>query len=127
MTYNLYSNDITNYEVNNNNHNNHNTIEHFESILSKLNRNKNNKNNNKNKSKSKNNKTNKNKSITFDELISNSEKFAKEKDNLESITDALEKYKKIFKSNKFKNNSQSTAESFEKFGFYKEKLFELFK
>ena len=29
--------------------------------------------------------------------------------------------------NKFKNNSQSTAESFEKFGFYKDKLFDLFK
>jgi len=124
MTYNLYSNDINYYEVNN--HNNHNNIEHFESILSKLNRNNNNKYN-KHNNKNNKNKTKKNKSISFDELISNSEKFAKEKDNLESITDALEKYKKIFKSNKFKNNSQSTAESFEKFGFYKEKLFELFK
>jgi hypothetical protein len=122
MTYKLYNNDIHNYGGKHNN--NHNTIEHFGSILSKLNKN--------NKNDTKNNKTNKNnyksnKSITFDELISNSEKFAKEKDNLESITDALAKYKKIFKSNKFKNNSQSTAESFEKFGFYKEKLFELFK
>jgi hypothetical protein len=127
MTYKLYCKDLNNYEVNNNN------VEHFESILSKLKTNKHtNTNNNKNKNNKNNNKNNKNnmknkKNITFDELITKSEKFAKEKDNLESITDALAKYKKIFKSDKFKNNSQSTAESFEKFGFYKEKLFELFK
>ena len=125
ITYKLYSNDMTNT--------NSNSIENFESILTKLktnnkkNNNNNNTNNNNNNNKTKNNKTNKNKSITFDEIISKSEKFSKEKDNLESITDALAKYKKIFKSNKFKNNSQSTAESFEKFGFYKDKLFDLFK
>jgi hypothetical protein len=128
ITYKLYSNDTHNH-----NHNHNNTIENFESILSKLKTNKKNSNNTKNKSNNKsNNKTknnnNKNKKeITFDEIITNSEKFSKEKDNLESITDALAKYKKIFKSNKFKNNSQSTAESFEKFGFYKDKLFDLFK
>ncbi len=126
ITYKLYYNDIHNYGLSNNNN-----IENFESILYKLktNNKKNNKNNNNNKNnknnKNKNNKNNK--SITFDELITKSEKFSKEKDNLESITDALTKYKKIFKSNKFKNNSQTTAESFEKFGFYKEKLFDLFK
>ena len=119
ITYKLYSDDKDNYDINNNYN-----IEHFESILSKLNKNKN-KNNNKNNNTNNKNKNNKN--ITFDDLLTKSEKFSKEKDNLESITDALEKYKKKFKSNKFKNNSKSTAESFEKFALYKDKLFELFK
>jgi len=123
IAYKLNSNDICSSKIHDIDNNNY--IENFESILSKLNtKNKTNKKNNNNNN---NNNNKKNKSISFDELISNSEKFSKEKDNLESITDALDKYKKIFNSKKFKNNSKSTAESFEKFKFYKDKFFELFK
>ena len=37
------------------------------------------------------------------------------------------KYNNSFKKEKYKNNSKSTAYSFEKFAFYKEKFFEIFK
>jgi hypothetical protein len=36
-------------------------------------------------------------------------------------------YNKSFTKEKFKNNSNNTSESFEKFALYKEKFFELFK
>ena len=119
-----------NYDDNYDNDNDNDNIEHFESILSKLKTTKNNnKNNNKNsKNNNKNNSTKKNKKgISFNELINNSEKLTQEKANVESITDALEKYKKIFKSPKFKNNSKTTAESFEKFALYKKHFLDLFK
>ena len=128
ITYKLYnddSNDDSNNDSNHDNTINNNYIENFESVLSKLKKKNNNNNDTKKKNKNKNNNTKK--SVTFDEMVSKSEKFAKEKDDLESITDALSKYKKVFNAKKFKNDSKSTAESFEKFHFYKEKLFELFK
>ena len=39
----------------------------------------------------------------------------------------LIKYYRSFNKEKFKNNSKSTSESFEKYSLYKEKFFELFK
>ena len=39
----------------------------------------------------------------------------------------LADYKESFNKEKFKNNSKNTAESFEKFAFYKEQFFNIFK
>jgi hypothetical protein len=99
----------------------YNTMEHF-GILKNLKSKKKSKNNFKNIPKTKNTKDD----ISFDELVKSSENFSKEKDKLSNITDSILNYKNSFKHSKFKNNSASTAEAFEKFGLYKEKFLEIF-
>ena len=63
---------------------------------------------------------------TFDDLLNETEFMDPERLSLESMQKDLANYSNSFKKEKFKNNSKSTAESFEKFGFYKEKFFEIF-
>jgi len=104
---------------------NDNNIENFESILSNLKKNSNKKSNKNSDNNSDNN--SKKKNITFDELMKNSEEFSKKKDKLQNFSESIFNYKNSFKSDKFKNNSKNTAESFEKFALYKEKFFDIFK
>jgi len=63
---------------------------------------------------------------TFDDLLNETEFMDPERLSLESMQKDLANYSNSFKKEKFKNNSKSTAESFEKFKFYKEKFFEIF-
>jgi len=64
---------------------------------------------------------------TFDDLINASEKINPDKYTLENIRKTVADYSNSFKKEKFKNDSKSTAEAFEKFSLYKEKFFEIFK
>jgi len=124
IVYNLYKNDINN-----------NNVEHF-GILDKL--------NNKNRKRTKENyEDNDNKSIlkypkairslktksgsTFEDILRDSESIDPDKFSYESMKKELIKYYRSFNKEKFKNNSKSTSESFEKYSLYKEKFFELFK
>ncbi len=59
--------------------------------------------------------------------MKHSEEFSKKTDKLESFSETIFNYKNSFKKEKFKNNSKNTAEAFEKFAFYKEKFFDIFK
>ena len=134
IIYKLYKNDKT-YK---------NNIEHF-GILNNLNNKKKNKKNN-NKKNNNNNNNNNNNDIdtlslkqkisklkskktgaTFEDLLKATEDMNPEKLSLSNMKEEFYKYNNSFKKEKFKNNSKSTAESFEKFAFYKEKFFEIFK
>jgi len=63
---------------------------------------------------------------TFEDLLNETEQMNPEKYSLANIHKSLSDYSKSFKKEKFNNNSKNTAESFEKFAFYKEKFFEIF-
>ena len=108
------------YKYNKNNYDNY--IENF-SVLKKLKKKKSKLNFENILESTKNNE----KDITFDELIKHSEDFKKRKDSTPNFADSIIKYKNSFNNKKFKNNSQDTAESFEKFYLYKDKFFEIFK
>jgi hypothetical protein len=64
--------------------------------------------------------------ITFEELLKASEEIDPKKISISNMKKEISDYNDSFKKEKFKNNSQSTAEAFEKFGLYKEKFFEIF-
>jgi hypothetical protein len=64
---------------------------------------------------------------TFDDLFKATENMDPDKLSFENMKNELIKYNNSFRKEKFKNNSKSTAESFEKFQLYKEKFFEIFK
>ena len=63
---------------------------------------------------------------TFEDLLNATEKMDPDKYSLANMQKSLSDYSKSFKKEKFNNNSKNTAESFEKFAFYKEKFFEIF-
>ena len=107
------------YKLYYNDSQNNNYIEHFESILHKI--------KSKKIKKKVSNIFQNNENTTLDDLIEKSEKFTKKKDEYNLSIDSLMKYKDSFNHPKFKNNSKNTAESFEKFAFYKAKFLELFK
>ena len=99
-------------------------IEHF-GVLEKM--------KNINKKKKTNQKTAKfsniksNKTTTFDDIISITETIDPKKYSIDNMYKNLSDYKASFNKEKFKNDSKSTAESFEKFAFYKEQFFNIFK
>ena len=121
------------------------SIENFDSILKDLNKNSKKKkknNSNSNSSDSSNDSDNrltldfkqsvkklksKKTGTTFDDLFKATENMEPEKLSVENMQKELTRYNNSFKKEKFKNNSNSTAEAFEKFGLYKEKFFEIFK
>lgn len=106
---------------------NHNNIESF-SVINKLNNISKKRNNNKNKNKDNKNKNNKESTKnSIDELIKKTESIDPNSFTFEKLKEDIVKYSNSFKKDKFKNNSKNTAESFEKFALYKEKLFEIFK
>ena len=98
-------------------------IEHFGVLEKMKNINKKKKTNQKDKfSNIKSNKT-----TTFDDIISITENIDSNKYSIDNMYKNLSDYKASFNKEKFKNNSKSTAESFEKFAFYKEQFFNIFK
>ena len=140
IIYNLYKNDYDNNNKNENENQNESEtfLEHF-GILDKIKKNKkkSNKNNNKKENytdtpdMSKYHKTvralkSKN-GATFEDLLKAGEAIDTSKLSIEAMKNELYLYNKSFSKEKFKNNSQNTRESFEKFALYKEKFFELFK
>ena len=92
-------------------------IEPFESksILNKL---KNN-NNDTNKTKLK-------KRVTFDDLLTKSEKFDTEKYTVSNIKNNFFTYVESFSKDKFTNITGSPTETLEKFSYFKDKFFEIF-
>lgn len=101
-------------------------IEHFDSLLNKL------------KSKDKTNdlsnfekqgdKTKLKKSkTTFEDLIKEAEDIDPEKYSIYNIKKDFFKYINSFNKDKFKNVTGTTTESLEKFSFFKDKFFEIFK
>ena len=133
IVYNLYINNNENINT-----------ENFESVLKGLNNKKNSKNNNSSDSKKDNNDDfekikklkikkklsslkSKTTGTSFDDVFKATENMDPDRLSLLSINADLSKYYNSFKKEKFKNNSKNTAESFEKFGLYKEKFFEIFK
>ena len=111
------------YNKDNNRNNGNNILEHF-GILEKM----------KNISKQKKNKQKKdkfsnitsNKKATFDDIIKASENMDPDKISINNIFSNISEYKQSFDKAKFKNNSKTTAEAFEKFGLYKEQFFNIF-
>jgi len=108
-------------------------IEHFQSILKKLKTTSNNSerfdNVNVNVSSSKDNKRKlKIKSkLTFDDLVRETEDIDPSKYTISSLKNGLFSYVNSFKKEKFKNTTGTTTEALEKFDYFKEKFFEIFK
>ena len=99
-------------------------IEHF-GVLEKMKNITKKKNTNQKKAKFSNIKSNK--TTTFDDIISITETIDPKKYSIDNMYKNLSDYKASFNKEKFKNDSKSTAESFEKFAFYKEQFFNIFK
>ena len=127
--YNIYKNKYANANENTNeNENTYANIEQFESILNKL------KNPSKKSSlntsilKKNSNKLKNNKSVTFDELIKDAEDIDPSKYSVTNIKNSFVTYLNSFSKDKdkFKNVSGTTTESLEKFGYFKDKFFDIF-
>ena len=103
-----------------------NQIENFESVLNKL------------KSKEKFNDTSsfkkqgnkaklKKNKVTFEDLLKQTENMHPENYSVSNIKNNFFKYVNSFNKDKFKNVSGTTTESLEKFSYFKDKFFEIFK
>jgi len=108
------------------NTNTKNQIENFESVLNKL------------KSKEKFNDTSsfkkqgnkaklKKNNVTFEDLLKQTENMHPENYSVSNIKNNFFKYVNSFNKDKFKNISGTTTESLEKFSYFKDKFFEIFK
>ena len=64
--------------------------------------------------------------LTNGDIISITENIDSNKYSIDNMYKNLSDYKASFNKEKFKNNSNSTAEAFEKFAYYKEKFYEIF-
>ena len=144
IVYNLHKTSKNSYNfVDYDDYNEFDNIESFDSILKDLNKKKKKKNNNKKSNndaklnnddkpeilglkksikKLKSKKT----GTTFDDLFKAAEEIDPDRLSISNMQKNLSDYNDSFKKEKFKNNSKNTAEAFEKFGFYKEKFFEIF-
>ena len=98
-------------------------IENFESSINKLSKNK----TASSKTLSKKLIKPKKQKSSFDDLLKATEDMHPEKYTPTNIQKEVTDYIRSFKTEKFKNNSKNTAESFEKFALYKAKFFEIFK
>lgn len=103
-----------------------NQIENFESVLNKL------------KSKEKFNDTSsfkkqgnkaklKKTKVTFEDLLKETEDMHPENYSVSNIKNNFFKYVNSFNKDKFKNVTGTTTESLEKFSYFKDKFFEIFK
>ena len=63
---------------------------------------------------------------TFEDLLKATENMDPDKYTLANMQNNVFAYSKSFNKEKFKNNSKNTAESLEKFAFYKERFFDIF-
>jgi hypothetical protein len=97
-----------------------NTNEGFQSIINKFKNTR-----DKNTSKRKTNK--KGSKVSFDDLITEAEDMDPSKYTIDSVKNNFFTYLESFQKAKFQNVSGTTDEALEKFGFFKEKFFEIFK
>ena len=99
-------------------------IENFESILNKL------KSNNKKKYDSgsfqRTNNVKLKKKASFEDLIKETEDMDVDKFSVSNIKKNIFGYIDSFRKEKFKNTTGTTTEALEKFGYFKEKFFEIF-
>ena len=100
-------------------------IERFESVLQTLKDNKKSENNT-TIFKTSNNKSNFKKKVRFDDIIKDAEALDVGRYTVDSIKKNFFTYVKSFSRDKFKNISGTTTESLEKFGYFKDKFFEIF-
>ena len=105
--------------------NNPDNIERFESVLQTLKDNKKSENNT-TIFKTSNNKSNFKKKVRFDDIINDAESIDVGKYTIDNIKKSFFTYINSFGKDKFKNVSGTTTESFEKFGYFKDKFFEIF-
>jgi hypothetical protein len=109
-----------------NNTNTTNQIENFESVLNKLKSKEKFNDTSSFKKKGNNAKLKKNK-VTFEDLLKETEDMDPEKYSVSNIKNNFFKYINSFNKDKFKNISGTTTESLEKFSYFKDKFFEIFK
>jgi hypothetical protein len=111
-----------------NNVKNTNQIENFESVLNKLKSKSKENFNDTSIFKKQGNKTKLKKSkVTFEDLIKDAEDIDPEKYTVSNIKNSFFKYVNSFNKEKFKNVSGTTTESLDKFSYFKNKFFEIFK
>jgi hypothetical protein len=122
IIYKLYNN----YHLDKNEIENGNMNEGFQSIINKF-KNNNNKNNSILKTDKKRNKLGKGSKVSFDDLVTEAENMDPSKYTVDSIKNNFFTYLESFQKAKFQNVSGTTNEALEKFGFFKEKFFEIFK
>lgn len=105
---------------------NDNLQEGFQSIINKL---KNSKDKRKGilKSEKKLNNLGKGRKVSFDDLVGEAEDMDPSRYTVDNIKNDFFTYLESFQKAKFKNVSGTTDEALEKFGFFKEKFFEIFK
>ena len=103
---------------------NRDTNEGFQSIINKF-KNTRDKNTSKSTGKRKTNK--KGSKVSFDDLITEAEDMDPSKYTIDSVKNNFFTYLESFQKAKFQNVSGTTDEALEKFGFFKEKFFEIFK
>jgi hypothetical protein len=96
--------------------------EGFQSIINKLINNK-----SKGKGHGKGKKTRKESKVSFDDLVSEAEDMDPSRYTVDSIKNNFFNYLESFQKAKFQNVSGTTDEALEKFGFFKEKFFDIFK
>jgi len=113
------------YNLDKNEIENGNMKEGFQSIINKF---KNNKNRNNGILKDKKpNKLGKGSKVSFDDLVTEAEDMDPSRYTVDSIKNNFFTYLESFQKAKFKNVSGTTDEALEKFGFFKDKFFEIFK
>lgn len=103
-----------------------NVNEGFQSIINKF-KNARDKNTHKGKSINKISKNKKGSKVSFDDLITEAEDMDPSKYTVDNIKNNFFTYLESFQKAKFKNVSGTTDEALEKFGFFKDKFFEIFK
>ncbi len=100
------------------------TEEGFQSIINKF-------KNARNSRTARNARTNKKKArsggVSFDDLITEAEDMDPERYTVDNIKNNFFSYVESFQKAKFKNITGTTDEALEKFGFFKDKFFEIFK
>ncbi len=99
-------------------------IENFESILNKLK--SNNKKNYDSGSFQRTNNVKLKKKASFEDLIKETEDMDVDKFSVSNIKKNIFGYIDSFRKEKFKNTTGTTTEALEKFGYFKEKFFEIF-
>jgi len=102
-----------------------NVNEGFQSIINKF-KNSNARNKNSNSNNTSKRKKNSSK-VSFDDLITEAEDMNPNRYTVDNIKNDFFTYLESFQKAKFKNVSGTTDEALEKFGFFKDKFFEIFK
>jgi hypothetical protein len=102
-------------------------IENFESVLNKLKSKSKENFNNTSNFKKQGNKAKLKKKVTFEDLLKDTEDIDPGKYTVSEIKNNFFKYVNSFNTSKFTNVTGTTTESLDKFSYFKDKFFEIFK